>query len=190
VKRVVLGIVAVALLLLPITCTADDGMGARSKEPARTTERDDVPIPPITAAPGGVRIDPADWRRTWRTTHGNDTGACVTVKRRRTYRSGELIAGNFQSFIEVTSSPDEQGSKLFFIPLHPDDSRPTLRVSAIKLDGAPASTLSFEFPTNSWTTDGWPFYATGTDLPPEPGMWRIIATTGRNQGCFDVSIPC
>lgn len=186
-KVSVLGVVAVALLLSLIACT-DDGVGTRSKE--RTTEQEDVPLPQITAAPGGRRIDPAVWRKTWRTTHGNATGACVTVKRRRSYRSGDFIAANFQSFINVTATPEDDGSKLAFIPLHPDNSRPTLRVSAVKLDGAPASTLSFEFPADSWTSNGWPFYATGTDLPPEPGTWRIIATTGRNRGCFDVRIPC
>jgi hypothetical protein len=112
------------------------------------------------------------------------------VKRRPSYRSGGFTAGNFQSFIEETATPVDDGSKLWFIPLHPSNLRLQLRVSAVKLDGAPAATLSFEFPANSWTSEGWPFYPTGTELPPEPGTWRIIATTGRDKGCFDVSIPC
>jgi hypothetical protein len=112
------------------------------------------------------------------------------VKERPNYRSGGFTAGNFQSFIEETASVEDVGSKLWFIPLHPDNLHLPLRVSAVKLDSAPAPSLSFEFPANSWTDDGWPFYATGTELPPEPGTWRLIATTGRDQGCFDVSIPC
>jgi len=35
--------------------------------------------------------------------------------------------------------------------------------------------------------NGFPFYATGTLLP-HRGRWRLVATAGRNWGCFDLML--
>jgi hypothetical protein len=173
------------VLLLATACSDNETRPANTK----TVSVHPVAIPrSVTSSTG--RIDWSRWQGWWRNTPGNTTGDCVAVKKLADYRSGGFTAGNFQTFIEDTARVEDAGSKLWFIPLHPDNLRLPLRVSAVKLDGAPSPTVSFEFPANSWTSDGWPFYPTGTELPPEPGTWRLIVTTGRDQGCFDISIPC
>lgn len=118
---------------------------------------------------------------------GNESGDCVTVGRRsRIWRSGEFYAGNFVSFVDRWDGT-LQGSKLYYVPLHPDDSMPSLKVSAERHGGNPEPALHYEFPAYAWSSAGWPFYVSGTVLP-TAGTWRIVASAGPNKGCFDVTV--
>jgi hypothetical protein len=67
---------------------------------------------------------------------------------------------------------------------------PPLTVSAEPLDGQPADPPIVERGTNDYAwglPNGPPFYATGTLLA-HRGRWRLVATAGRNRGCFDLTL--
>ena len=82
-----------------------------------------------------------------------------------------------------------ENSKLYYIPLYPEQTTPPLAISAEPLDGQPADPPVVWRGTDSyaWSSKGMPFYATGTLLV-HRGRWRLVATAGRNWGCFDLTL--
>jgi hypothetical protein len=112
----------------------------------------------------------------------------VRVKDRTDVRSNSFIVGNFQSYIRDWNGTIEN-SKLYYIPLYPEQTAPRLAVTAEPLDGQRADPPIVSRATDNcaWSVKGFPFYATGTLLA-HHGRWRLVATAGRNWGCFDLTL--
>jgi hypothetical protein len=164
-------------LLSFVGCT--DGSSDSTGQPAK------VPIPQVSL-PSSLSFDKAAWRRMWRETPGTARDRCLEVRDRTDVRSGEFVVGNFVSFRRYWDGTYEQ-SKLYYIPLHPDDMAP-LEVSATRLETQPPLTVPLRFNwAPSWTAFGAPFYVSGTVLP-ERGHWRLEAVAGRNRGCFELQL--
>jgi hypothetical protein len=149
-----------------------------------------VPVPRISA-PAAFRLpklDHTQWQKTWATTPGSAARRCVRVKNRSDVRSDSFVVGNFRSYISTWDGTVEN-SKLYYIPLYPEQTAPPLAVSAEPLDGQPAVSVVVEGGTGgyAWALNGVPFYATGTLLP-RRGRWRLVATAGRSWGCFDLTL--
>ena len=117
---------------------------------------------------------------------GNSDRRCVDVGNDTDVRSGEFVAGNFREYVRQwePDMPDGRG-KLYWIPLHPDKMR-SLTVRAILLDH-PTITETYHFNVIGWTENG-PFYPSGIPLP-RAGTWRLVATSGPDWGCFELTLP-
>jgi hypothetical protein len=96
------------------------------------------------------------------------------------------VVGNFAAYRSRWDGTLEN-SKLAYTPLHSTAVDP-LMVTALTIGADPAETVEpVQFLANAWSSDGWPFYATGTVLP-HRGRWRLVAEAGPNWGCFDLTI--
>lgn len=148
-----------------------------------------VPVPTVSA-PAAFRLpklDPAQWQKQWTTVPGSSARRCVRVKNRPSVRSNSFIVGNFRSYIRYWDGT-LNNSKLAYTPLYPEQTPPPLMVSAKPLDGQPAGLLVVSGGTDyAWAMNGMPFYATGTLLP-HRGRWQLVATAGRNWGCFALTL--
>jgi hypothetical protein len=169
------GLLAAAGIAVTAACSADN-------TPQKTTATT-VPVPSVSA-PAAFRlptIKPAEWQRLWSTIPGSPGRRCVQVKDRTDVRSNSFIVGNFQDYIRFWDGTIEN-SKLYYIPLYPEQTAPPLAVSAEPLDGQPADPPVVWRGSNdcAWTPKG-AFYATGTLLA-HRGRWRLVATAGRNCG--------
>ena len=166
-------VAAVAIAIMP-SCNADNS--------PRKTGATTVPVPTVSP-----RINPAEWQRMWSTIPGSSARRCVEVKNRTDVRSNSFIVGNFRSYIRHWNGTLEN-SKLYYIPLYPEQTAPPLAVSAEPLDGQPAIPLVVWRGTNDYARGSkGPFYATGTLLA-HRGRWRLVAMAGRNWGCFDMTL--
>jgi hypothetical protein len=173
------GLLAAVGIAVTASCSADS-----TRKSVATT----VPVPSVSgpAASHLPKIDPADWQRQW-SIPGSAARRCVQVKNRSSVRSHSFSVGNFRSYISAWDGTMEN-SKLAYIPLYPDQPAPPLAISAHPLDGQPADPPILEGGTDyAWALNGIPFYATGTLLP-HRGRWRLVATAGRNWGCFDLTL--
>jgi hypothetical protein len=175
------GLLAVVSIAVTAACSAETA----AQKSAATT----VPVPPISA-PAAFRLpklDHAQWQKLWATMPGSAARRCVRVKHRSSVRSNSFIVGNFQSYIRFWDGTLDN-SKLAYTPLYPEPTTPQLAVSAEPRDGQRADSLVVQGTNDyAWAMNGVPFYATGTLLP-HRGRWRIIATAGRNWGCFDLML--
>jgi len=166
------------LTALWIAVTAACSAGNPSDQPAATT----VPVPSI--AP---QLDAAEWQKLWSGIPGSAARRCVHVKNRTDVRSNSFIVGNFRSYRDHWDGTIER-SKLYYIPLSPEQTAPPLAISAEPLDGKPEVRPVVWRGTSGYAHGkGGPFYATGTLLA-HRGRWRLIATAGRNWGCFDLTL--
>jgi hypothetical protein len=158
---------SVAVLTLVAAC---------SSSTARPASRPSVPQRERRAsAPSSVA------RGRWATTPGTAQRRCVKVGHHTDVRSDTFIVGNFAAYVADWDGTVDH-SKLYYIPLYPH-GKPRLAVAAKSLGsrGPPVSILKTYGETLSD-----PFaYTTGTVLP-RRGSWRLIATAGRNWGCFDL----
>jgi hypothetical protein len=176
----------VVLVAAGMAVTSACSAGSTQKTTATT-----VPLPAVTA-PAAFRlpkkIDHALWQKYWTTIPGSAARHCVQVKGRTDLRSNSFIVGNFQSYIRFWDGTVEN-SKLYYIPLYPEQKAPPLAVSAEPLDGQSADPPVVSRATDdyAWSQGGFPFYATGTLLA-HRGRWRLVATAGRNWGCFDLTL--
>jgi hypothetical protein len=163
--------------------------GPRESDERVRRDPDAIPVPQVDVP--GVQLDREEWRTQWASTPGSARRRCVPVEDHTEVRSGELIVGNFSSFVSGWDGTYET-SKLYYIPLHPDvpawpdDTKP-LHVSAELLDGSLPRRVALDFSGFALSARGVLFYATGTVLP-EAGTWRLRATAGRNEGCFLVTV--
>jgi hypothetical protein len=111
----------------------------------------------------------------------------VKVKNRTDVRSNSFIVGNFRAYRDQWDGTIEN-SKLYYVPLYPEQPAPPLAVSAEPLDGQPAIPPLVSRGTDGYAWNrGGPFYATGTLLA-HRGRWRLVATAGRSWGCFDLTL--
>jgi hypothetical protein len=176
------GLLAAASIAVSVACSAD----TTPEKTAATT----VPVPPISA-PAAFRLpklDHAQWQKMWTTIPGSAARRCVPVKNRSAVRSNSFIVGNFQSYIRFWDGTLEN-SKLAYTPLYPEQTTPPLAISAAPLDGQSADPPVVWRGSDdyAWSQGGFPFYATGTLLA-HRGRWRLVATAGRNWGCFDLTL--
>jgi hypothetical protein len=168
------GLLAAVGIALTTSCSAD---GAPKKSSATT-----VPVPSVSPT-----VDPADWQRMWSTIPGSAARRCVKVKNRTDARSNSFIVGNFRNYRDHWDGTLEN-SKLYYVPLYPEETAPPLSVSAEPLDGQPAIPPVVWRGTSDYARGSrGPFYATGTLLA-HRGRWRLVAKAGRNWGCFDLTL--
>jgi hypothetical protein len=177
----VCGLLVAVSIVVAVACSADS-----TPQKAATT----VPVPSV-AAPAAFRlprIDQAEWRKLWSTIPGSSAHRCVQVRNRSSVRSNSFIVGNFRSYIRFWDGTLEN-SKLAYTPLSPEQTAPPLAVSAEPLDGQSPDPVVVTRGTDdyAWAMNGVPFYATGTLLA-HRGRWRLVATAGRNWGCFDLTL--
>jgi hypothetical protein len=175
-------LLAAVSIALTATCSANST--------AKKTTTTAVPVPRVSA-PSAFRLprlDRAQWQAMWSKIPGSAARRCVPVKNRSAVRANSFIVGNFQSYIRFWDGTLEN-SKLAYTPLYPEQKAPPLVISAEPLDGQPADppVLSRGTDDYAWSQGGFPFYATGTLLA-HRGRWRLVATAGRNWGCFDLTL--
>jgi hypothetical protein len=175
------GLLAAVSIAMTAACSAN----TTPQKTSGTT----VTVPHISA-PAGFRLpklDRTQWQKYWATTPGSTARRCVPVRNRSDVRSDSFIVGNFRAYISGWDGT-LNNSKLYYIPLYPDPTKPPLAISAEPQDGQPAGSLVLSGGTDyAWAENGIPFYATGTLLP-HRGRWRLVATAGRNYGCFDLTL--
>jgi hypothetical protein len=166
------GLLAAASIAVTAACSAN----ATPQKSAPST----VSVPSVSPP-----VDHAYWQYLWTRIPGSAARHCVRVSNHTDVRSHSFIVGNFRSYISGWDGTIEN-SKLYYIPLYPEQTAPPLAISAVPLDGQPPD------PPIVWRgSEGYwgkaPFYATGTLLV-HRGRWRLVATAGRNWGCFDVTL--
>ena len=147
-----------------------------------------VPVPAVTA-PAAFRLpnlDHAYWQYLWTRIPGSAARHCVRVRNRTDVRSNSFIVGNFRSYISGWDGTIEN-SKLYYIPLYPEQTALPLTISAEPLDGQSADPPVIWRGSEGYAWGKAPFYATGT-LSAHRGRWRLVATAGRNWGCFDLTL--
>ena len=109
-------------------------------------------------------------------------------------RSGEQVAGTFPHFIRSWTPHNE--NKLWFAPLH-TQRMPGLKIRAIPLaDPDKARLILYE--DVAWGAEDAPpdsreaietrFYPGSLRLP-EAGKWRLVAVSGPDWGCFELTLP-
>jgi len=173
------GLLVAVGIVVTAACSADS---TPQKSTATT-----VPVPAVSF--GSAKLDHPKWQTLWSATPGSAARRCVTVKNGTDVRSNSFIVGNFRAYRDQWDGTIEN-SKLYYIPLYPEQTAPPLTVSAEPLDGQPADPPIVERGTNDYAwglPNGPPFYATGTLLA-HRGRWRLVATAGRNRGCFDLTL--
>jgi hypothetical protein len=174
-------LVSAGFVCVFVLVACSDGSSDSGRKPER------VPIPQVSLPNGSpLALGTDAWTKMWRTTPGTARTRCVEVRNRTDVRSGDFVVGNFVSFARYWDGTYEQ-SKLYYIPLHPDDMSP-LEVTATRLETEPPLTVPLRFDwAPSWTAFGAPFYVSGTVLP-ERGSRRLEAVAGRNRGCFEFQL--
>lgn len=107
-------------------------------------------------------------------------------------RSGEFVAGPFTYFVRGWVPYNE--NKLWFAPLH-TQKMSKLVVRAIPL-AHPEKARTILYKTIAWEAEAPPdskeamdtrFYPGAMRLP-EAGRWRLIANSGPDWGCFEVTV--
>jgi hypothetical protein len=183
------GLCVVALAVGLAACSAS-GRHVTSTASPTSTASEDVPVPALHPI-GGIRFDRAAWIAQWRSTLGSPIARCVSVGGHTNVRSGQFIAGNFASFIHGWDGTCEN-SKLYYIPLHPVTGTPlTLTARLVEEAGGTLvirEVIHLRFANGfAWSPKGEAFYVTGTVLP-HAGYWKIDASAGPDQGCFDLQV--
>ena len=109
-------------------------------------------------------------------------------------RSGELVAGSFPHFIRSWTPHNE--NKLWFAPMH------TERMQGLKIRAIPLAHLDearlILYEDVAWGAEDAPpdsrkaidtrFYPGSLRLP-EAGKWRLVAASGPDWGCFELTLP-
>lgn len=165
------GLLAAVGIAVTAACSAD----STSQKSGPTT----VPVPSVSF--GSAKLDHAKWQKLWSATPGSAARRCVKVKNRTDVRSNSFIVGNFRAYRDQWDGTIEN-SKLYYIPLYPERTAPSLAVSAEPLDGRPTDPPIVERGSDDYAwglPNGPPFYARDTLLA-HRGRWRLIATGGRN----------
>jgi hypothetical protein len=172
---------------VPIALALVVGAGSCSGGTARSGVPGSVPVPQISVPSFAQPISVSDWQWLWTNVPGSMRRQCVAVRRgETTARSDSFAVGNFVSYLQSWDGTANY-TKLAYIPLYPDQDQP-LTLSVSTLDGQPVGPFAGLAGTSfAWGENGIPFYATGTFLP-HRGRWRLVATAGRNWGCFDLTI--
>jgi len=117
---------------------------------------------------------------------GTEQRKCVDVERHEIVRSGEFVAGDFRRYIDQwrPNMPSNEG-KIWWVPLH-QDKMGGLKVRAFSLDDSTVNRMYY-FPMAASSREGRQFYPSGIPLP-TAGRWRLVATSGPDWGCFDVTV--
>lgn len=148
------------------------------------------------AAPAGR---PTPWWAGVRTPGATQTGAfhgmpgssayrCVRVGDHRDVRSGGFLAGNFGADQQLFAAAYQQAQrhtevKIYWIPLHVGH----MSVLAVQATLLPGRTVTRTYHQDQVATAGGDvFYPSGVPIP-VPGTWKLVATAGRNRGCFIVT---
>jgi hypothetical protein len=174
-------LLAVVGIAISAACSADN----RSQKTTTT-----MPVPQLSA-PAAFRLprlDHAYWQYLWTKIPGSVGRRCVRVGNRTDVRSNSFVVGNFRSYSNGWDGT-LANSKLYYIPLYSEQPAPPLAISAEPLDGQPADQPVVWRGTGdyAWSMRGFPFYATGTLLA-HRGRWRLVAASGHNWGCFDLTL--
>jgi len=116
---------------------------------------------------------------------GTEQRACVNVNGYETVRSGEFIAQYFDQFIRQWQPNMREGlGKIMWFPMHWDQMS-GLQVRVMRRDDFTVVKTA-RFSDVAGTEDGT-FYPSGITLP-RAGRWRLIATSGPDWGCFEVTV--
>jgi hypothetical protein len=116
---------------------------------------------------------------------GSASYRCVDVHRNRDVRSGGFLAGPFGIDEQMYASSYQQSRqdtrvKIYWVPLQVDHMS-ELTVRATLLPGrAVARTARL---TSVATAGHMVFYPSAVPIP-VPGTWELVASAGRNKGCF------
>lgn len=107
---------------------------------------------------------------------------CVEVGNDDIVRSGQFVAGNFRPFVRAWPNPER--GKIWWAPLHQSEMD-VVKIQAI-LSGKPDATRAFSSSMIGSNSSG-SFYPSVIELPNE-GVWRLVATSGPDWGCFDLAL--
>jgi hypothetical protein len=113
--------------------------------------------------------------------------ACQDVNGYTDVRSGDFVAGNFESYRREFRTPGF-GGKLYWVPRQVTADGVPLVVQARDLGAKSKDPLRFVFRSQGRTIgDAVPFFPSGVVVP-HPGRWRLTATAGPNAGCFELEL--
>jgi len=102
---------------------------------------------------------------------------CVDAETHVTARSGEFVAGPFDTHVVMAGSGQR---KVWWAPRQ-TANMPPMQFRAAKI-GAPDVSVSWSFPSIVWNANGY-FFNTTIRFP-EVGKWVVVVTSGDNWGCF------
>lgn len=117
---------------------------------------------------------------------GTSRRECVEVGDEVAVRSGEFVAGSFRTYVDFWK-PNPKYGKLWWAPLHLGeyDPNPELTVRTVRLD-KPSTARAYRF-SDVGAIDNAIFYPSSIPLPTR-GTWRLVATSGADWGCFDLTL--
>lgn len=99
-------------------------------------------------------------------------------------RSGDFVAGSFPEYVRRWA-PDDTVGKIWWQPLHQDRwDGLTVRVLP---SGSPEDARTLNFSTIASNAES-SFYPSSVEIP-DAGGWRLVATSGPDWGCFELTLP-
>lgn len=117
---------------------------------------------------------------------GDRSGACVDTAELRNVRSGGLAAGPFDevetSYGSKAPGKPKRSIRVYWIPQH--STMPGLEVRISKVGGSSSTTITEKSVSD---TSEWKFYDTYVPIE-SAGTWRLEATSGKDRGCFTVTV--
>jgi hypothetical protein len=119
---------------------------------------------------------------------GKKSETCVVVGARRDVRSGDFLAGAFDTarsqYGHTQPGTSKRSVRLYFVPLH------AKKMPELKLTFTHAGSGEIVVVRQKQIADAeqWKFYDTRTVLK-HPGRWRVQAAAGPDRGCFSFVLP-
>lgn len=152
-----------------------------------------------TSNAGGQKIDPQANENAQPSKSGEQTAVlnrvpgkkadtCVVVGSQRDLRSGDFLAGPFDT-ARAQYGHSEPGAtarsvRLYFVPLHAK-AMPGLRLTFTNVASGATVVARQKQVADA---EQWKFYDTRTVLK-ESGRWQVRATAGPDKGCFTFALP-
>lgn len=152
-----------------------------------------------TSNSGGQKIDPQADENAQPSKSGEQTAVlnrvpgkksdtCAVVGSQRDLRSGDFLAGPFDT-ARAQYGHSEPGAKkrsvrLYFVPLHAK-AMPGLKLTFTNVASGATVVARQKQVADA---EQWKFYDTRTVLK-ESGRWQVRATAGPDKGCFTFALP-
>lgn len=170
--------------------TGSDGAASSADSPGSSAGSPSAGVSHDPSQPKGGEVPPkkpGDQSNVIKALPGSTTSKCVTTAGQRDLRSGTMGAGPFDTaradYGTKRPGVSKDSVRLYWIPQN-SKSMPGLVLQGRNLDTG--RTISVK-ETTVGDAEDWRFYDTNVRLP-EPGRWRLTASSGSQRGCFDLTV--